>query len=126
MMTRKMDVVETLHGTAVADPYRWLEEADASEVKSWTDDQNAQTRKVVDAITGREGLKKEAMEYLQVGYVTGPAIARTKTGGLRYFHTKREGVANQPTLYVRDRKTRAAYELGSEAMFTKDLSSGRS
>src|SRR5688572_1518905 len=54
MTTRKMDVVENLHGTAVADPYRWLEEAEASEVKSWTDDQNAQTRKVVDAIAGRE------------------------------------------------------------------------
>jgi prolyl oligopeptidase len=104
MMTRKTDVVENLHGTAVADPYRWLEEAEASEVKSWTDDQNAETRKVLDAIAGREAIKKETLDLLQVGYVTGPAIARTKSGGLRYFHTRREGTANQPTLYVRDGK----------------------
>jgi len=67
MMTRKMDLVENLHGTAVADPYRWLEEADASEVKSWTDDQNAQTRKVIDRNKGGEACKKGGIDYFQVG-----------------------------------------------------------
>ena len=32
---RKQDLVETLHGTAVADPYRWLEESDNPEVRAW-------------------------------------------------------------------------------------------
>ncbi len=101
MMTRKMDVVENLHGTKVADPYRWLEEADSAEVKSWTEEQNAHTRKVIDAIAGREAIKNEATDLLQIGYVTAPSVRRTKKG-LRYFHTKREGAQNQPTLYVRD------------------------
>ncbi|MBX3201564.1 MAG: S9 family peptidase [Labilithrix sp.] len=101
LMTRKTDAVDTLHGVKVPDPYRWLEDSDSAEVKSWTDAQNAHTRKVLDAIPGREALKGEVTELLQIGYVSGPAIRGSK-GALRYFHTKREGAQNQPTLWVRD------------------------
>lgn len=101
VMTRKEQLVENLHGTQVADPYRWLEDSDGAEVKAWTEEQNARTRRVLDAIDGRESIKNEAKELLQVGYVTAPSVTRTKKG-LRYFHTKREGAQNQPTLYVRD------------------------
>ena len=31
--TRTDNVVEKLHGVAVADPYRWLEDADSAEVR---------------------------------------------------------------------------------------------
>ena len=101
LMTRKSDVVDTLHGVKVPDPYRWLEESESNEVKSWTETQNAHTRKVLDAIAGRDALKNEVTELLQIGYVSAPAIRAAK-GGPRYFHTKREGTQNQPTLYVRD------------------------
>ena len=101
LMTRKSDVVDMLHGVKVPDPYRWLEESDSAEVKSWTETQNAHTRKVLDAIPGRDALKNEVTELLQIGYVSAPAI-RSSKNGLRYFHTKREGSQNQPTLYVRD------------------------
>jgi len=101
-MTKKLDLVETIHGARVADPYRWLEEADAPEVRAWTDQQNAQTRKVLDAIGGREALRGQIKDLLQIGYVSSPAVRTTKAGGTRYFHTKREGAQNQPTLYVRD------------------------
>src|SRR5256885_5106506 len=101
-MTRKMDLVETLHGVRVAGPYRWLEDGDSAEVRAWTDRENYSTRQVLDAIPFREKLKAEATELLQIGYVGAPAIRTTKTGVQRYFHTRREGAQNQPTLYVRD------------------------
>ena len=41
-------VLETLHGVEVADPFRWLEETDAPEVKAWTAEQNAATRAALD------------------------------------------------------------------------------
>ncbi len=101
VMTRRDDVVDTLHGVAVADPYRWLEDADSAEVKAWTKMQNARTRSVIDQIPGRERLKHEITQLLHVGNVSVPTVRRTKNG-LRYLHTKREGAQNQPTLYVRD------------------------
>ncbi|HEY8073901.1 MAG TPA: hypothetical protein VIF62_07325, partial [Labilithrix sp.] len=101
-MTRKMDLVENLHGMAVADPYRWLEDGESPEVRAWTERENYTTRQILDAIPGREKLKSEATELLQIGYVAAPAVRTTKTGATRYFHTKREGAQNQPTLYVRD------------------------
>lgn len=99
---RTTDLVETLHGKSVADPYRWLEDGDAAEVKAWTDQENVFTRRVIDAIGERASLASEVKELLQVGYVSSPAVRTTKGGALRYFHTKREGAQNQPTLYVRD------------------------
>ncbi len=100
-MTKKIDLVEDVHGTKVSDPYRWLEDAEGAEVREWTDRQNAHTRSILDGIAGRETLKSEVRELLEVGLVSGPAVAKGK-GGMRYFHTKREGSQNQPTLYVRD------------------------
>ena len=101
-MTRKMDLVEELHGTRVADPYRWLEESESAEVRTWTDEQNAYTRKALDALPGRESLRGQVKDLLQIGYVSPPTVRTTKNGPLRYFHTRREGTQNQPTLYVRD------------------------
>jgi prolyl oligopeptidase len=56
--TRKDVIVERLHGVDVLDPYRWLEDADAPEVKRWTDAQNAATRKALDRAPGRTAIEK--------------------------------------------------------------------
>lgn len=101
LMTRKTDTVDTLHGIKVADPYRWLEDGESTEVRDWTTKENARTRQVLDAISGREAVKSEVTELLQIGFVSAPVVRGGKAG-TRYFHTKREGQKNQPTLYVRD------------------------
>jgi prolyl oligopeptidase len=101
-MTKKMDLVENLFGTRVSDPYRWLENAEAADVRIWTDEQNVHTRKVLDALPGREMLRGQVKDLLQIGYVSAPSVRTTRAGSQRYFHTKREGTQNQPTLYVRD------------------------
>jgi prolyl oligopeptidase len=99
--TPQRPVSETLHGTEITDPFRWLE-GDAKggvtdEVAKWTDAQNARTRAVLDALPGRASVEARLRELMEVTAVSAPRMARK-----RYFHTKREGKQNQPVLYVRD------------------------
>ena len=103
MRTRIDDVVDTVQGIKIADPYRWLENGESAETKAWTDAQNATTRAYLDKIAGREELASEVSDLLHIGIVAAPSVRTTKTGTKRYFHTKREGAQNQPTLYVRDK-----------------------
>lgn len=101
LRTRKDDTVDVIGGVKIADPYRWLEDGESPEVKAWTDKQNATTRAYLDAIPGRDSLTAEVTSLLHIGAVTAPTV-RSKGGKTRYFHTKREGAQNQPTLYVRE------------------------
>ena len=83
--TRKDDVVDRLHGVDVADPYRWLEDADSTEVKAWTEAQNAATRRALDRAPGRAALEKRFWQLYEIGSV-GVAVSRPlKTGDRRYF-----------------------------------------
>jgi prolyl oligopeptidase len=45
--TRSVPVVDVLHGTEVADPYRWLENSEDTEVRDWVARQNEFTRKTL-------------------------------------------------------------------------------
>lgn len=51
--TPRGNVVDTYHGHKVADPYRWLEEVDAPEVKRWIEAQNRLTRFHLDTLPDR-------------------------------------------------------------------------
>ena len=95
--TRTEPVVDHLHGQPVADPYRWLENGEAPEVRQWTEGQNAHTRKVLEAVPQRQGIAARLEKLLQIGTVSTPAPRKG-----RYFYTKRTGTQNQPILYVRE------------------------
>lgn len=47
------DLVETIHGVDVADPYRWLEDPEAPEVRDWIDRQNAYSERIIGSLRGR-------------------------------------------------------------------------
>jgi prolyl oligopeptidase len=55
--TRTVDVTDTYHGVTVRDPYRWLEDAAAAEVKAWTAAQNVRTRAYFDALPQHAKIK---------------------------------------------------------------------
>jgi prolyl oligopeptidase len=89
-------VVDLLHGTEVADPYRWLEDGDDPETVAWTAAQNARTRAVLDALPDRAPLRERLLALLQVGTVGSPAV-----GGGRVFTLDRAGDQDQAVLVVR-------------------------
>jgi prolyl oligopeptidase len=90
-------MAEIFHGTRVIDNYRWLENSESAETRKWVAEENAYTRAVLDPLPGREAIHKRLTELFAIGSVTPPMIA-----GRHYFYTKREGMQNQPVLYVRD------------------------
>ena len=96
-VTRTEEVVDEVHGTRIADPYRWLEDGSREEVHAWVEAQNAYTRSLLDARPGREAARARLTSLLSIGTLTSPVPRRG-----RYFYTRREGSQNQPILYVRD------------------------
>ena len=91
-------IAEMFHGTRVIDSYRWLEKADDPKTEKWVADENAYTRAILDRLPGRDAIHQRLTELLSIGSITPPQIA-----GHHYFYTRREGMQNQPVLYVRDK-----------------------
>ena len=97
--TRTGDVVETIFGEEVADPYRWLENdvRTDKEVADWVASENAVTDAFLAKLPGRDTLKKritQLTDYERFGLPT------EKSG--HYFYTRNDGLQNQSVLYVRD------------------------
>ena len=95
--TRRDPVFDDLHGRRIEDPYRWLEDAASAETVAWVEAQNALTRRLLDAIAGREQIARRLGELLAIGDISAPTVR-----GSRYFYQRREGSQNQPILYRRD------------------------
>ena len=75
------EVVDTLHGVDVPDPYRWLEDQEAPETRAWIDAQNAYTDTVLGALPGRDRLRGVAAAVLER-----EAVGLPNERGGRYFH----------------------------------------
>lgn len=95
--TRTVDVVDDYHGTKVADPYRWLEDLDAPELKEWIAAQNQITFGYLEEIPQRGKINKrltELWDYEKFGI--------PYKRGDRYFFSHNEGLQNQYVLHVTD------------------------
>src|SRR4051812_35512802 len=58
--TKRIDLVEVLHGVGVADPYRWLEKdvRESSEVAAWVAEQQKVTDAFLEKIPQRDKIKQ--------------------------------------------------------------------
>jgi prolyl oligopeptidase len=90
----RSDLIDTLHGVAVADPFRRLESADDPETAAWVAEQNARTRHLLDT-PERERLAARLRELHRVPRMSVPAVR-----GERIFFTESDGLRAQPILYA--------------------------
>ena len=95
--TEVREVVDTLHGVDVSDPYRWLEDQEAPETRAWIDAQNAYTDTVLDALPGRDRLRDVA-----AGVLEREAVGLPNERGGRYFYSRRGADQDLAILYVRE------------------------
>ena len=97
--TKKVEQTDTYHGTAVADPYRWLEDdvRKSTAVADWVAEQNKVTDAYLAKLPERDAIKKRITELWNYEKISAPS----KTGG-KYFFSRNDGLQNQNVLYVQD------------------------
>jgi len=97
---RKSDIVDTYFGTKVADPYRWMEDLNAPELKQWVEAENALTFKYLDALPMRDTLKKRITELWNYPKVTPPYYQ-----GRHWFYSRNSGLQRQSVMFTRETLT---------------------
>lgn len=95
--TRPEPMTEILHGVAVTDPYRWLEDSSSERTRNWLQEQVAYTQAYLHVILGRDRIKKRVEELLTVESLSAPIKA-----GSRYFFLKRTPYQEQPVITMRE------------------------
>jgi prolyl oligopeptidase len=95
--TRKTEVVDELHGTRVADPYRWLEDDNAAETKAWVAAQNEVTESFLSQLPRRGEIRERLAELWNFERSGAPQ----EFGG-KWFFTHNSGLQNQSVLKVAD------------------------
>ena len=93
--TKKIDHVDTYHGTKVPDPYRWLEDDMSKETAAWVEAENKVTFPYLEAIPYRAQLHarvKQLNDY--------PKYGSPSRKGPYYFFSKNDGLQDQSVLYI--------------------------
>ncbi|MGM9484621.1 prolyl oligopeptidase family serine peptidase [Roseateles sp. NT4] len=93
--TRKVDQVDAYHDTAVADPYRWLEDDNAADTKAWVVQQNEVTDKFLAAMPQRLPARRIYTELYNFERFGIPFHE-----GDRYFWTRNDGLQQQNVIYT--------------------------
>ncbi|WP_058867692.1 prolyl oligopeptidase family protein [Chloracidobacterium thermophilum] len=93
--SKKVEQVDDYHGIKVADPYRWLEDADSPETKAWVEAQNKVTFGFLESIPERARLRERLTQLWNYEKFGVPFRE-----GDRYFFTRNDGLQNQSVLYV--------------------------
>lgn len=113
--SQKGDVVDTLFGIAVADPYRWMENDTAKATADWVKNQNDITFGFLKKIPYRDSIKKR----LEAVYNYERVFSPFKEGDYYYFY-KNDGLQNHNVLY-RKKGTGGAAEIFLDPnTFSKD------
>jgi len=93
-VTDKVDSVDTYFGTAVPDPYRWLEDDRSPQTEAWVAEQNKATFGYLENIPFRDQLKTRLEKLWNYEKVGSPF----KEGNYTYFY-KNDGLQNQYVVY---------------------------
>ena len=93
-VARKSDQIDDYHGVKVADPYRWLEDLDSEETRTWVEAENKLSFAFLEAIPARASIKERLTKLWNFEKYGVP-----NKEGSRYFYTRNSGLQNQSVLY---------------------------
>jgi prolyl oligopeptidase len=89
-------VTELLHGVSIADPYRWLENQDSFDTRTWLEAQTRYSRSYLDAIPERNRIRRRVEESMEV-----TSYDSIQKAGKHYFFRKRFPEQEQPCICIR-------------------------
>ncbi len=92
--TRKTGTVDTLFGTPVSDPYRWLENDTTKETAEWVAAQNDVTFSYLKNIPFRDAIRKRLDEVQNYERLSAP-----HREGEYYYYSKNSGLQNHSVQY---------------------------
>jgi len=98
--TNKVDTTDNYFGVKVDDPFRWLENENAPETKSWIKAQNEVTYNYLNQIPFRENIHKRMKELVNHERIIYPV----EVAGY-YYYLKNEGLQEHEILYRQDIKS---------------------
>jgi len=89
--------VDVYHGTAIADPYRPLEDADAPATRAWIEAENALTARLLATSSSRDEIRGRLAQLWDV-----PRAGAPWRRGDRWFQLRNSGLQDQDVLWVVD------------------------
>lgn len=95
--TDRDDVVDTLHGLTLADPYRWLEDQNSPKTRAWIDAQDQYTDSLLEKIPGREAVEQRLSSLMKQDQITAPLVRHG-----RYFYMQRLATQDLFVIYLRE------------------------
>ncbi|HEY1816776.1 MAG TPA: prolyl oligopeptidase family serine peptidase [Kofleriaceae bacterium] len=98
--TRTDDIVETIHGKTIRDPYRWLEDETSPEVQAWMKREDDYTRAELAKLPGRDELAARMKQLLYFDAISAP-IHR----GGRFFYTRKHADKEKTVVYWKQGET---------------------
>ncbi|MFD2093232.1 prolyl oligopeptidase family serine peptidase [Blastococcus deserti] len=93
----RLDLVETLHGHRIADPYRWLEDDADPRTQEWSQAQDALAEELLSGLPMRPAFAARLEQLVHAGAVGVPAWR-----GGRAFSTRRDPGQEHAVLRVRE------------------------
>ncbi|MCA1666100.1 MAG: S9 family peptidase, partial [Thermomicrobia bacterium] len=94
---RRGDVVDDFFGTAVPDPYRWMEDAADPETQAWSEAQSDAARLHLQALPARAALQHRLTTLWDF-----PRQSAPMKHGDRFFFFRNDGLQSQAVLYATD------------------------
>ena len=89
------DHIDQYHGIAVPDPYRWLEEIDSPQTRSWVQAQAKISGAYLAALPHRDDIARRLKEIWNFERWNAP-----ERYGSNWFYSHNDGLQNQAVLYV--------------------------
>jgi prolyl oligopeptidase len=87
--------IDDYHGVKVPDPYRWMEDIDSPETRSWVTAEAEFGRKFLDSIAGRESMTQRLRDIWNFERWTPPV-----RHGENWFYSHNDGLQNQSVVFV--------------------------